>query len=97
MIRVAVGAIDRIEAERDYMRLCVGTRSYLVHQTIGDLERKLDPRVFIRLHRSLIVRRDFIGGLRHDGRGAWQASLLDQSTVRIGRTYLAAAKALASR
>ena len=53
--------------------------------------------MFIRLHRSVIVRRDFIGGLKHDGRGAWQASLLDQSTVRIGRTYLDGAKALMSR
>lgn len=97
MIRIAVARIDRIEAERDYMRLFVGTRSYLVHQTIAELERKLDPAMFIRLHRSVIVRRDFIGGLRHDGRGAWQASLLDQSTVRIGRTYLDGAKALMSR
>jgi two-component system response regulator AlgR len=97
MIRIAVTRIDRIEAERDYMRLFVGTRSYLIHQTIAELERKLDPGLFIRLHRSVIVRRDFIGGLKHDGRGAWQASLLDQSTVRIGRTYLAAAKALVSR
>jgi len=97
MIRIDVTRIERIEAERDYMRLFVGTRSYLVHQTIAELERKLDPGLFIRLHRSVIVRRDFIGGLGHDGRGAWQASLLDQSSVRIGRTYLNAAKALMSR
>ncbi len=94
MIRLAVSRIDRIEAERDYMRLVVGGRSYLIHQTIGELERKLDPGLFIRLHRSVIVRRDCIGGLKHDGRGAWQATLADQSAVRIGRTYLAAAKAL---
>ena len=97
MVRIAVARIDRIEAERDYMRLHIGARSYLVHQTIAELERKLDPGLFIRLHRSVIVRRNFIGGLKHDGRGAWQASLLDGATVRIGRTYLAAAKALASR
>jgi two-component system response regulator AlgR len=97
MIRIAATRIDRIEAERDYMRLHVGARSYLVHQTIAEFERKLDPSLFIRLHRSVIVRRDFIAGLSHDGRGAWQASLLDQSRVRIGRTYLDAAKALMSR
>lgn len=96
MVRIDVTRIDRIEAERDYMRLFIGARSYLVHQTIGELERKLDPALFIRLHRSVIVRRDFIGGLQHDGRGAWQASLLDQSRIRIGRTYLSAAKALMS-
>jgi two-component system response regulator AlgR len=97
MVRIAVTRIDRVEAERDYMRLHVGARSYLVHQTIAELERRLDPALFLRLHRSVIVRRDFIGRLSHDGRGAWQATLLDQSTVRIGRTYLAAAKALMSR
>jgi two-component system, LytTR family, response regulator AlgR len=96
MIRVPVARIDRIEAERDYMRLVVGARSHLIHQTIGELERKLDPRLFIRLHRSAIVRRDFIAALKHDGRGAWQASLQDQSVIRIGRTYLAAARALAN-
>ena len=97
MVRIAVARIDRIEAERDYMRLHVGARSYLVHQTIADLERRLDTALFIRLHRSVIVRRDFIAGLSHDGRGAWQATLLDQSKVRIGRTYLDAAKALMGR
>jgi two-component system response regulator AlgR len=97
MVRLAVSRIDRIEAERDYMRIFIGARSYLVHQTIGELERRLDPALFIRLHRSAIVRRDFIAGLRHAGGGAWQASLADQSRVRIGRTYLRAAKALASR
>jgi two-component system response regulator AlgR len=97
MVRITVARIDRVEAERDYMRLFVGARSYLVHQTIAELERRLDPQLFIRLHRSAIVRRDFIAGLSHDGRGAWQASLQDQSKVRIGRTYLEAAKALMSR
>lgn len=95
MIRIPVARIDRIEAERDYMRLVVGARSHLIHQTIGELERKLDPGLFIRLHRSVIVRRDFIAALKHDGRGAWQACLQDQSAIRIGRTYLAAARALA--
>lgn len=97
MVRVLASRIDRIEAERDYMRLHVGSRSYLIHQTISDLERKLDPAVFIRLHRSTIVRRDFIAGLRHDGLSTWQALLADGGQVRIGRSYLPAAKALAGR
>jgi hypothetical protein len=52
---------------RDYMSLQVGLRSFLLHQTLGDLERRLDPASFIRVHRSTIVRRDFIAKLRHDG------------------------------
>jgi two-component system, LytTR family, response regulator AlgR len=95
VVRVPVAEIDRIEAERDYMRLHLRTRSYLIHQTLGDLERKLDPTRFLRLHRSAIVRRAVITRLRHDGLGAWRAVLTDGTEVRIGRTYLAAAKAMA--
>ncbi len=97
MIRIATSHIDRIEAERDYMRLCVGPRSYLLHQTITELERKLDPERFIRLHRSTIVRRDLIAKLRHDGLGAWHAVLADGMEIKIGRTHLAAVKHLAGR
>lgn len=94
MIRIAAGDVERIDAERDYMRLSVGGRSYLIHQTISELERRLNPERFIRLHRSVIVRRDRIVKLRHDGLGVWFAELVDGASVRIGRTYQAAAKAI---
>ena len=97
MIRVAAQDIDRVEAERDYMRLHVGQRSFLLHQTITELERRLDPVQFIRLHRSTIVRRDRIARLSHDGMGVWHAVLTDEERIRIGRTYLPAARALIGR
>lgn len=97
LIRVAVEDIDRIDAERDYMRLHIGQRSYLLHQTISALEERLDPAQFIRLHRSTIVRRDRIKSLKHDGGGVWSADLVDGADVRIGRTYLDSAKAMAGR
>jgi two-component system response regulator AlgR len=73
MIRIPATQIDRIDAERDYMRLHVGPRSYLLHQTISELERSLDPALFVRLHRSTIVRRDRIAKLSHEGLGVWHA------------------------
>lgn len=97
LIRVAAGDIDRIDAERDYVRLHVGARSYLLLHTIQRLEDRLDPERFIRLHRSTIVRRDRIAGLKHDGLGVWSAQLADGELLRIGRTYLAKAKAMAGR
>jgi len=97
LIRVAAADIERIDAERDYMRLTLGARSYLLHQTIGALETRLDPERFIRLHRSVIVRRDRIARLGHDRAGAWHAELVDGAQVRIGRTYLNQVKALAGR
>jgi len=97
LVRIAAGDIDRIDAERDYVRLHVGTRSYLLLHTIQRLEDRLDPDRFIRLHRSTIMRRDRIAGLKHDGLGVWSAQLVDGELLRIGRTYLAKAKAMAGR
>lgn len=95
--RIAASEIDRVEAERDYMRLFVGNASYLLHQTITGLEQRLNPEEFIRLHRSHLVRRDWIAGLRHDGGGIWMACLKCGTEIRIGRTHLAEAKKLAGR
>lgn len=101
LLRIAVKEVHRIDAERDYVRLNVGTdeapRSYLLLQTIAGLEARLDPEEFIRIHRSTILRRDTIRGLRHDGLGVWSAELHNGETLRIGRTYLPKVKAMAGR
>lgn len=101
LLRIAVSEVHQIDAERDYVRLHVGTpdapRSYLLLQTIAGLEAKLDPDEFIRIHRSTILRRDNIRGLRHDGLGVWSAELQSGEALRIGRTYLSKVKAMAGR
>ncbi|TPE61812.1 response regulator transcription factor [Sandaracinobacter neustonicus] len=97
LARVAVSDIERIEAERDYMRLHAGSRSWLIHETIGALEARLDPAQFLRLHRSTIVRRDRIMRLAHDGQGNWTAELASGQQLRIGRTYLASVRASVTR
>src|SRR3546814_19899373 len=79
------------------MRLHVGARSWLIHQTIKSLEARLDPDRFIRIHRSKMVRRDGIAGLRHHGDGAWSVDLGDGGVHRIGRTYLHDVKAIMQR
>lgn len=97
IIRLDVRDIERIEAERDYMRLHLSGRSYLVHATLTELERKLDPARFVRLHRSAIVRRDRIVRLTHDGEGNWETELACGTRVRIGRSHLASVKAMVGR
>jgi two-component system response regulator AlgR len=97
LLRIAALDVDRIDAERDYVRLHVGRQSYLLLHTISGLEERLDPGAFIRIHRSTILRRDCIRGLRHDGLGAWSAEIADGSLLKIGRTYLAQAKAMAGK
>ena len=105
LLRIAVSEVHQIGAERDYVRLHVGdpseegegSRSYLLLQTIAGLEDRLDPEEFIRIHRSTILRRDNIRGLRHDGLGVWSAELMNGEALRIGRTYLSKVKAMAGR
>ena len=97
VIRLAADDIDRIEAERDYMRLHIGERSYLLHQTITNLEERLDPERFMRVHRSSLLNRDRIAKLRHDGSGGWYAEMQDGAEVRIGRTYLKKVKQIAGK
>lgn len=97
LVRVAATDVQRIDAERDYVRIHVANQSYLLLQTITSLEEKLDPEQFIRIHRSTILRRDHVTGLRHEGLGVWSAETADGDAVRIGRTYLPAAKKMAGR
>jgi len=97
LLRIDAGEVRRIDAERDYVRLHTSDRTYLLLQTIVGLEARLDPEKFIRIHRSTILRRDFIRGLRHEGLGVWCAELEDGSELRIGRTYLKQVKAMAGR
>jgi two-component system, LytTR family, response regulator len=47
--------IDWIEANGNYARLHVGARTHEIRETLNSLERKLDPRDFLRIHRSTIV------------------------------------------
>ena len=97
LLRIPADSVQRIDAERDYVRLFAGERTYLLLQTIAGLEEKLDPQHFIRIHRSTILRRDYILGLRHEGLGVWCAELADGQLLRIGRTYLRKVKAMTGR
>ena len=77
LVRIAARDVDRVSAERDYMRLHVGRRSWLIHHSMAALEEGLDPELFVRLHRSAIVRKDFITGFTRNPSGRWIARLGD--------------------
>jgi two-component system response regulator AlgR len=97
LVRLAVRDIDRISAERDYMRLHAGKRSWLINHTIAKLEEELDPALFVRIHRSAMVRRDYVCGLRRDDTGRWYARFPDGEEQKVGRLYLHNAKELAGK
>jgi two-component system LytT family response regulator len=53
-----VDDVDCIEAQDDYIAVHVAGKTHLKQQTIGDLEAALDPRRFVRIHRSFILNLD---------------------------------------
>lgn len=97
LVRIPASEVLRIDAERDYVRLHVTGQSYLLLQTITSLEERLDPERFIRIHRSCILQRSHVSGLRHEGLGVWSAETADGEALRIGRTYLPGVKKMAGR
>ncbi len=97
LVRIAARDIDRVSAERDYMRLHVGKRSWLIHHSMAALEEGLDPALFVRLHRSAIVRRDYIAGFSRNPSGRWIARLSDGSEQPVGRLYADQVRQIAGR
>ena len=97
LVRIAARDIDRVSAERDYMRLHVGRRSWLIHHSMAALEEGLDPELFVRLHRSAIVRKDFIAGFTRNPSGRWIARLADSSEQPVGRLYSDRVRSIAGR
>jgi len=97
LVRIAARDIDRVSAERDYMRLHVGRRSWLIHHSMAALEDGLDPKLFVRLHRSTIVRKDFITGFTRNASGRWIARLGDGTEQPVGRLYSDRVRAIAGR
>jgi len=93
-VRVPVARLDWIEAERDYVRLHAGPEAYLLRDTIGGLDERLDPAVFVRVHRSAIVRRERIVAIRQAGYGAIKVALSTGVEVPVGRTYARKVRAL---
>lgn len=88
--RVAVDAIDWIEAEGNYARVHSHDGSGLLRISLAKLEQRLDPSVFVRLHRSIICRRDDIVALERLRTGTYCATLRSGKRVPVGRQLGAA-------
>ncbi len=88
LCRVPVTTIDLVEAERDYVRLHVGTRSFLISGTLTSIESRLNPNQFVRAHRSWIIRRSQVSAMKRVPAGGWVAVLKDGREIPIGRKFV---------
>jgi len=85
MIPIEIRAIDWIQAEGDYARIHAGSKSYLVARAMSELERRLDPERFIRIHRSAIVNADRIKEVRPEGSSRHSVTLMDGTKLVLSR------------
>lgn len=85
-IRIDHADIDKVTAESDYMRIHCHGQSYLLHSTMRALHDQLGHEDFILLHRSVLVRLDFIERLIHKEK-RWIARLADGTEQNIARSH----------
>jgi two-component system, LytTR family, response regulator len=79
--------VDWIEADDNYLRLHAGRETHLVRDTLRRLEPRLDPRLFLRIHRSTIVNVEAIAEIRSLFHGDYDVLLRDGTTLPVGRTW----------
>lgn len=84
---IPVSEIDWIEAQGDYVYIHVDKEKYLLHNSLNALENKLNPEIFIRIHRSLIVNIDRVEKLKSNGHGDYELFLKDGTKLKMSRTY----------
>jgi two-component system LytT family response regulator len=89
--------IDWVEAAANYVRLNVGKESYLFRETISRTSERLDPNLFIRIHRSTIVNVRKIKELIPVNSGEYVVVLKTGKELSCSRGYRAALQRVIDR
>ena len=87
IFRVEVDSIERIDAAGDYMCIYTGGDTLILRETMKDLEKRLDPRKFQRVHRSTIVNLDLVKQVKPHTNGECFLVLDSGAQVKVSRSY----------
>ena len=93
---VEVEDIDWMEAAENYVQLHTNRARHLLHVPMNTLEKSLDPEIFLRVHRSIIVNVRRIKELQTGPHGEYVIVLQNETRLRSGRSYGEKLKALAA-
>jgi two-component system LytT family response regulator len=83
---VPVAQIEYVTADGPYAELHVGAHRYVIRESMQNLEEKLDPERFLRIHRSAIVRLDLVDALLRSEGSEYQVQLKGGVRLRVGRS-----------
>ena len=87
IFRVDVDTIERIDAAGDYMCIYTGDNTLILRETMKDLEKRLDPRRFQRIHRSTIVNLDLVKQVKPHTNGECFLVLGSGAQVKVSSSY----------
>jgi two-component system, LytTR family, response regulator len=82
-----VGQVDWIEASGNYVRLHAAGVSYLVRESLANLEARLDPALFVRIHRSTLVNFERVRALEPLFHGSYEVVLEDGTRLTLSRRF----------
>ena len=94
---IPVKEVDWIEAEGDHLRIHLSRTSHLLRDTMKRIENELDPRRFVRIHRSTIVNVDRIKELQPYFGGEYVVILHDGTSLKLSRGYKSRLEGLLGR
>jgi len=83
---VPVEQIDYITADGPYAELHTGERTHLIREAMHTLEERLDPRHFVRIHRSAIVRLQLVDTLLRGAGGDYEVQLKSGLRLPVSRS-----------
>jgi two-component system, LytTR family, response regulator len=89
-----VNDICMIGAEENYVRLSTKGESHLLRETMASLEQKLDPALFLRVHRSTMVNLQYVKEVRLEAAGEYSVVLNNGHKVAMSRSYRSRIKSL---
>ena len=84
---VSIDDIDWIEAQGDYAEIHIGARTHLIRESLNTLADRLDPKDFLRIHRSAIVRINRIASVISLPNRDCTVALHNGTSLRVSRTY----------
>jgi two-component system, LytTR family, response regulator len=88
IIFLPIADIRWIGAEENYVRICAGKENHMLRNTMANFETRLDPEVFLRVHRSAIVNLQHVKEFRTDGSdGECFVTMSDGQKLPVSRGY----------
>ncbi len=76
-----------IAAEENYVRICTGSESHLLRETMAGIQSKLDSQMFLRVHRSAIVNLRYVKEVRRETSGDFSVLLSNGQKVAMSRSH----------